>query len=79
MPFVKDQGKESLNFQITLSIVFFIGTVLLFIGIGIIVPFAVAIIGFVLVIMASVKANDGIPYRYPFKIDVIKWEEFVYL
>ena len=65
-PFIDDQGKEALNFQITVAIASAICYVLMFILIG----FALLGLGLigavVLVVIAGVKATDGVTYRYPF-------------
>lgn len=71
-PFVDDQGKESLNFQITVLIAGFIAALTMCIGIGIVLLPIVAIGNIVLCIMAAMKAKDGIAYRYPFAIRLIK-------
>lgn len=66
-PFVDDQGKESLNFQIWVTILSLLCVPLVFcFGLGLI-PLAAILIGsIVLEIMAGVKANEGVAYRYPF-------------
>lgn len=64
--FVDDQGKEALNFQISLLIAVAICIVLSFVFIGIILMFALAIYAIIMVIIASIKANDGNRYRYPY-------------
>ena len=71
-PFVNDQGRESLNFQLTMLIGYIVGglTVCIFIG-GIILP-AVWVVSVVFAIMAAIKANSGIAYRYPINIRFIK-------
>lgn len=78
MPFVDDQGKESLNFNITVAIVFLalllLSIVTLGIGLIIAIPLWI-IIGLawlVLTIIAALKAKDGIAYRYPFTLRLIK-------
>ena len=71
-PFVDDQGKESLNFQISLWIYGLICIPLLFVLIGFFLLFALAIAGIILVIVAALKANEGIAYRYPLTIRLIK-------
>ncbi len=78
MPFVDDQAKESLNFNITVAIIFlalYILTVVT-LGIGMIITipgfFVVGIAWLVLTILASVKANEGVAYRYPFALRLIK-------
>ena len=72
MPFVDDQGKESLNFQITVLIAALIAGATFCIGIGIILLPIVAIGAIVLAIMAGLKANEGVAYRYPFTLRLIK-------
>jgi len=72
MPFVDDQGKESLNFQITMTIIAVICIPFCFILIGIPALIAVYLADFVLTIIASIKANDGVVYRYPFTWRLIK-------
>jgi uncharacterized Tic20 family protein len=70
--FVDDQGKESLNFQITMTIFAIISCILMFVLIGFVLIIAVGIFLLVMVIIASVKANQGIKYRYPINIRIIK-------
>lgn len=70
--FVVDQAKESLNFQITLAIVYIAGIVLSVILIGIFINLAAALASLILCIMAGMKANEGVAYRYPFALRLIK-------
>lgn len=78
MPFVDDQGKEALNFNIMLLIVFAVLWALTFVtlGIGILLTgplmFIVGVAALVLVIIAGIKANEGVAYRYPFAIRLVK-------
>ena len=71
-PFVNDQGKESLNFQISVTIYYIVAAVLMLALIGFLLLPAIAIFAIVEVIMASVKASKGIPFRYPLSIRFIK-------
>src|SRR3954462_14696776 len=71
-PFVDDQGKESLNFQIMLVIGYVIGSVTSMICIGFLIIPAVWIFGIIFSIMAALKAKDGIAYRYPVNLRLIK-------
>ncbi len=71
-PFVNDQGKEALNFQITVTIAALISGVLTMICIGIPMLIAVGIASIVFPIIAGIKANDGIAYRYPYALRLIK-------
>lgn len=72
MPFVDDQGKESMNFQITALIAFAASASLFLCGIGVIVMPIIGIVWMVLVIVAAVKAGDGVKYRYPWTLRFIK-------
>jgi uncharacterized Tic20 family protein len=71
-PFVVEQAKESLNFQITLMIYAVISFLLVFIVIGFFLIFALVIFGLIIVIVAGVKANDGEHYRYPMALRLVK-------
>jgi uncharacterized Tic20 family protein len=70
-PLVNDQGKESLNFQLSILIYTAVAVVLVFVGVGIVLVPAVLIFDIVMIIIASIKANEGIAYRYPLTIRFI--------
>lgn len=70
--FLNDQSKEALNFQITLLFVYIIGIILSIILIGALVNMVAWVACLVLSIIAGLKAKDGIVYRYPFAIRLIK-------
>lgn len=72
MPFVDDQGKESLNFQLTMFIAFIISALLMLVFIGFILVIILAIFDLVMIIVATIKANDGVRYRYPWAIRFLK-------
>ena len=72
MPFVNDQGKESLNFQLTMLIAVIVSVILCFVLIGFLMLGVVLIFQIVVVIMASIKANEGVKYRYPYTIRFLK-------
>jgi len=69
---VDTHGKESINFQISMTAYAVISFFLCQLLIGFVLLPAVLLTNIVLVIMASVKANDGQAYRYPFTIRLIK-------
>ena len=71
-PFVDDQGKESLNFQISIFIYLIISGLLVILLIGIALLFAVGIFSLIMTIIAAVKANEGVAFRYPMCIRFIK-------
>jgi len=70
-PHVNDQGKESLNFQISLMIYIIAAAILIIIAVGILLLIFLAVYGLVMIIIASLKANEGVKYRYPFTIRLI--------
>jgi uncharacterized Tic20 family protein len=70
--FVAEHAKESLNFQITLVILFAICFVLMFVVIGIFLMGALGVVSFILVIVATIRASEGKMYRYPFTLRLIK-------
>jgi uncharacterized protein len=70
--FTNQEGKEALNFQITLVIAEIIGYILTVILIGGLVVLAVYVVRLIFSILAFVKAKDGIAYRYPFALRLIK-------
>lgn len=72
MPFVDDQGKEALNFQITVAIAMIISAVLMVVLIGFLLMVVVGLAALVLTIMAAIKANEGVAYRYPFTLRLVK-------
>ena len=71
-PYVDQQGKEALNFQITVLIAGLICGLLMVIAIGFLLIWIVAVVAIVLMIIAAIKANEGTPYRYPFCLRLIK-------
>jgi len=71
-PFVADQAKEALNFQITLIFGYILSVILMFIIIGIFLFWGLMLANLVLCIVAGIKANGGEEYRYPFAIRLIK-------
>ena len=72
LPFAADQGKEALNFNITIAIAAIICGLLTLVLIGFLLMAAIGIANLVLCIMAAMKANNGEAYRYPFTLRLIK-------
>ena len=73
MPFVNDQGKEALNFQISMSIYALVCLPLVCLaGLGAVLAGIVAIVDLVFIIIASIESNKGKAYRYPLSIRMIK-------
>ncbi|WP_273082047.1 DUF4870 domain-containing protein [Stenotrophomonas nitritireducens] len=72
MPFVADQGREALNFNITVFIAAFVSGILTLVLIGFLLLIFVGIAWLVLTILAALAANKGEAYRYPFTLRLIK-------
>ena len=70
--FVDDQGKESLNFNISFFIYAVVSAILVFVLIGILLLIALAVLHLVLTIVAAVNANNGVRYRYPLIIRFVQ-------
>jgi hypothetical protein len=70
-PEIDANGKESLNFQISMLIYEAVAAILCFVLIGIPILIALWVLNTVFVIIASVKASEGKFYRYPFTIRFI--------
>jgi len=71
-PFVDGQGKEAVNFQISMTIYGLISAVLTFICVGVFLLAAVGVVDLVFLLVAAVKANNGQSYRYPLTVRFIK-------
>jgi len=70
-PEIDANGKESLNFQISMLIYDAIAAILCIVLIGIPILIALWVLNTVFVIIASVKTSEGKLYRYPFTIRFI--------
>jgi uncharacterized protein len=69
--YVRAHAVESLNFNLSWLLYAIVGGILLIIGIGVLILIALGIAYVVLVIIASVQANNGRFFRYPLTIRFI--------
>ena len=72
IPQVDIEGKESLNFQLSMTIYGLISGALIWVLIGIPMLIVVAVADVVLTVIAAMKASQGVMYRYPFTIRFLK-------
>ena len=72
MPFVDRHGREALNFQISMTIYFFVSFILMFVFIGWLLAFGLAIFELVVIIIAAVKASHGEEWQYPLRIPFVQ-------
>lgn len=71
-PAVDTEGKEALNFQITVTIALLVGWILSLVLIGIVLIAIVGLANILFIVLAAIETSNGRPYRYPFKLDIIK-------
>lgn len=69
--YLGEQGREALNFQITLLIAYMACYVLMFILIGFLLVAVVWLVNIVLCIVAATHASKGENYRYPLTLRLI--------
>ena len=71
-PLVDDQGKEAVNFQISISIYLIASALMILIVIGFVLLIALLIFALVVTVSAAIQASKGGKYRYPFTIRFIQ-------
>ncbi|HHX87521.1 MAG TPA: DUF4870 domain-containing protein [Firmicutes bacterium] len=72
LPYVDQQGKEAINFQISILIYAVVSAVLILVLIGVVLLIVVGLFNLIYIVIASVKANNGEDFRYPLTIRFIK-------
>ena len=71
-PFVDDQGKQALNFQISMTIYIFVSILLIIIAVGILLLIILGVVSLILTVIAAINASNGTSYRYPLTIEFVK-------
>jgi len=71
-PFVNDQAKEALNFQITICIGYAIGTILVCFVIGYFIWLGLWVVSIIFGVMGTIAASKGERYRYPWSLRLIQ-------
>lgn len=71
-PFVADQAKEALNFELNVFVILIVGIILMFIIIGIPIVLAALVGNVVLGIMAAMQANEGKVFRHRYIVRLIQ-------
>ncbi len=69
---VDRQGKEALNFQISMTIWMIISGILVIIVIGLFALIALGVLDLVITIVAAVKSNNGERFKYPLSLEILK-------
>jgi len=71
-PLVDREGKESLNFQISMSIYMVISALLILLLVGIPMLVVFGLLDLILTVVAAVKTSNGEAYRYPLTIRFLR-------
>ncbi|MBA2655133.1 MAG: DUF4870 domain-containing protein [Gammaproteobacteria bacterium] len=72
MPYVDEQGKEAVNFQLSITIYYIIALVLMLIVIGLFLLPVIAVFHIIAMVMASIETANGKPFRYPLTMRFIR-------
>lgn len=72
MPFVNGEGRESVNFQISMTIYMLVAAILCFFCIGVPILIGLMIFDIVVVVLACVESSKGSAYKYPLCIRFIE-------
>jgi uncharacterized Tic20 family protein len=70
--FVGEQALESLNFNISVSIGALVCAVLTLVFFGFLLGMALFVAWLTLTLIAAIKASEGVNYRYPFSLRLVK-------
>lgn len=70
-PYIEDQAKEALNFQITMVLAYMLAGVLSWVLIGLIFFPVIWVLNIVFCIIAAISTSKGETYRYPFCLRLI--------
>lgn len=70
--YTKNQAKEALNFWIMVTIVYVVGSILLFIIVGGLIMAAAGIYGLIMAIMAAMACSKGEDWKYPISWRLVK-------
>lgn len=70
--FVNQEGREALNFSISMVIYALVAGALIFVGIGLVLLPVLALFWLIMIIIATIKSSAGESYRYPLNLRLIK-------
>jgi len=71
-PWLKENARNALNFQLTMLIAWIVSGILVIALVGIFLAWAVELLVVILSIVAAVKASAGEAYAYPLTIRLVK-------
>jgi uncharacterized protein len=70
-PFIADQSREALNFNLSVFIYLIVSAILIVVVVGLLLLPVVAIAWLVLTIIAAMRASNGEQYRYPLTVRLV--------
>jgi uncharacterized Tic20 family protein len=70
--FAAEAAKEALNFNIAVLLGYLVCALLIFVFIGFLLAFALFVFWLVLTVLAGIKAGEGVQYRYPVSLRIVK-------
>ncbi len=71
-PFVGEQAKEALNFNLSVAIGWLVCGLLTVVFIGILLGIVLFFCWLALTILAAIRASEGVPYRYPLNLRLVR-------
>jgi uncharacterized protein len=71
-PFVGEQAKEALNFNISVAIGWLVCGLLTVVFIGILLGIVLFFCWLALTILAAIRASEGVQYRYPLNLRLVR-------
>ena len=70
--FAGEAAKEALNFNIAVLLGYLVCALLFFVFIGFLLACALFVFWLVLTVLAGIKAGEGVQYRYPVSLRIVK-------
>lgn len=70
--FVGEQARESLNFNISVSLAAIVCSLLVLVFIGVLLGMALFIVWLAFTLTAAIRASEGVNYHYPFSLRLVK-------
>ncbi|HET7756959.1 MAG TPA: DUF4870 domain-containing protein [Steroidobacteraceae bacterium] len=70
--FVGEQARESLNFNISVSIAAIVCSLLVLVFVGVLLGMALFVVWLALTLTAAIRASEGVSYHYPFSLRLVK-------
>lgn len=70
--FVAEAAKEAMNFNIAVLLAWLVCGVLVFVFVGFLLGAALFVFWLVMTVIAGIRASEGVHYRYPISLRVVK-------